>query len=73
MSRIDIQVDSQTWVAIKEWATEGLDVCRKRNDAPLPMENTAALRGEIAALKKLLALETPPAERPQFQSQDHGD
>lgn len=57
MDRINIDVGSATWVSIRDWATAKITTCRKRNDAQLPMENTAALRGEIAVLKELLALE----------------
>lgn len=60
-SRIDIDTDSTTWIAVKEWATTKLDACRKRNDAAMGPDETATLRGQITALKDLLALEVNPA------------
>lgn len=61
MGRIDIDTESQTWVAVRDWARLKIDTCRKRNDAPsLSPEETATLRGTIAAYKDLLALEVNP-------------
>lgn len=51
-----IEQDSQTWLAIHEWATERLDSLRKRNDGALDGVATAHLRGQIATLKQILAL-----------------
>lgn len=56
-----LDFESATWNAVREWAEHRLSDCRKRNDAALPEIETAALRGEIAALKNLLGLEKSTA------------
>lgn len=44
------------WVRLKSHLEDRLADLRRRNDAMLPDLETAMLRGEILALKKLLAL-----------------
>lgn len=41
------------------WATRKRDEYRIENDAPMPEEKTAELRGRIAMLNELLALDKP--------------
>jgi hypothetical protein len=53
---------SATWVKLRLLFESRLDVLRKRNDANLSTEDTAHIRGQIAALKALLALEEDPAK-----------
>ncbi len=54
---------STTWLKVKGQVERLIEKARARNDNPLPPEETAALRGEIKALKALLRLgqEKPPA------------
>jgi len=47
---------SGTWLFIKDWALSEIKTARKKNDASLDVEKTAALRGEIRALKRLANL-----------------
>jgi hypothetical protein len=48
---------SDTWHRLRKWAESELDRARKKNDAVgLSDIETAALRGEIQALKRFLDL-----------------
>jgi hypothetical protein len=49
---------SVTWARVKQFVEEEIDLLRKRNDGPLDMEATQRLRGQIAALKKVLDLDS---------------
>lgn len=53
---------TSTWMRVEEWATARIDAQRKRNDGPLDAVQTAHLRGQVAALKELLALDKPAPE-----------
>ena len=53
----EIEANSNTWFALKEYYTERLDMFRKQNDNPKSVEETAKLRGQIAEIKHLLNLE----------------
>lgn len=44
------------WVRLKSHLEDRLAVARQRNDAVQPESDTAALRGEIRCLKRLLSL-----------------
>lgn len=44
------------WLRLKAHLEDRLAALRVRNDAPQSEQDTAALRGEIRGLKKLLAL-----------------
>jgi len=44
------------WVRLKAHLEDRLAAARVRNDASLPEHETATIRGEIKALKRLLAL-----------------
>lgn len=48
---------SATWQRLKAYLEKEIDLTRKKNDCDLSAEATATLRGEIKALKKVLALE----------------
>lgn len=52
------------WHKISRYLDRRLDRARKRNDQPLSPEDTALVRGEIKALKGLMALgqELPPVD-----------
>lgn len=52
--------NSPAWHKIEQYLNHRLDQVRKKNDNPLSAEETATLRGEIAALKSLLALGVLP-------------
>lgn len=63
---IDFQLTEQDkatslWVRLRAHMEDRLADARKKNDAVQPEPNTAALRGEIACLKKLIGL---GADRP---------
>ena len=48
---------SDTWHRLRKWAEVQLELARKKNDAVgLSDTETAALRGEIRALKRFLDL-----------------
>lgn len=52
-----IDTQSRTWLVVKSHLQERLARCREKNDsAGLTEAETAALRGEIAAIKNLLDL-----------------
>lgn len=57
--------NSPLWIALKDHLTERLALLRGKNDAPLSVEETARLRGQIAEIKYILGLESksrlPPA------------
>lgn len=65
MMRADrIEQDSPTWLAVSEWAESRIAELRRKNDGPLEEVPTAHLRGQIAALKQLLALPTAAPTEP---------
>jgi hypothetical protein len=52
-----LDVNSGTWLFVKDWAAKELEIARRKNDAiKLPYDKTAALRGEIKVLKNLVNL-----------------
>lgn len=54
---IDINFHSPDWHRVRKWAEAELAKLRIKNDAVgLTLEETAALRGEIRALKRLIGL-----------------
>jgi len=55
-----IDFRSDTWGAIREYVAQKLGDARQKNDGPLSPDQTATLRGNIAAYKAILALETAP-------------
>lgn len=57
--KAEIDLLSPTWRAIRERAELRLDELRRKNDAELDEMQTAKLRGRIAELKELLALDRP--------------
>lgn len=54
---------SPTWRKIKAHLEERLQLSREKNDNEQPEDKTALLRGEIRALKELLALDKPAPEK----------
>ena len=48
---------SALWLKLKQHIADELDVLRKRNDGLMDAEKTSYLRGMIAAMKKLDALD----------------
>lgn len=56
----NIDYSGHAWSEIQRWAEGELQRARERNDSlDLSIERTAALRGEIAVLRRILGL---PAE-----------
>ncbi|NDD53281.1 hypothetical protein EBZ39_05305 [bacterium] len=53
---MNIDFQSATWHQLRKWAEDQLKRAREKNDAKLTLEDTAALRGEIRLLKKILDL-----------------
>lgn len=53
---------SVTWQRLRLHLETRLHVLRLRNDANLNAEETAHIRGQVSALKALLALEKDPAK-----------
>lgn len=60
MKKLEIDFNNQSWSAVRQYAESRIDQLRRRNDGALSAEQTASLRGSIAALKEILALETAP-------------
>lgn len=59
-----INVNSDTWLFIKQWAEHELQTVREQNDKlTLGETDTAALRGDIKRLKALITLPEPAKER----------
>lgn len=55
-----IEAQSALWLKLKGYMNEQLDLARRKNDGNLDQFETARLRGRIAALKELIALEESP-------------
>jgi len=52
-----IDFSNPVWYRVREWAEQEIAKARVKNDAlGLSVEETAALRGEIRALKRLIGL-----------------
>lgn len=51
---------SSVWVKLEAFLKDRLQKLREKNDRTLPPDVTAAVRGEIAALKALLRLGREP-------------
>ncbi|NUX58660.1 hypothetical protein [Paraburkholderia youngii] len=65
-----IDIKSRTWTHIEAYLQERLAKCREKNDnSKLDATETARLRGEIAAIKDLLAL---PGKVAQVERDDPG-
>ena len=63
-----IEAQSALWLKLKELMLERLDTLRHQNDGVLSLEETARLRGRIAELKNLLALEAEGSATEQASS-----
>lgn len=59
------ETQSEVWLKLSRYLERRLARARDRNDGPLPPDQTATVRGEIAALKGLLDLgkSLPPIPR----------
>jgi len=62
---------SPTWVFISNYAQTEIAALRESNDKPLDADKTAAIRGQIKALKKLLELQSGPGNRPHKRPADN--
>lgn len=62
---------SPTWVFVSEYAKEEIADLRRSNDRMLDADRTAAIRGQIKALRKLLELEQGPGNRPKRLPADY--
>jgi hypothetical protein len=54
-----IEVASALWTRLSAHLNERLQVLREKNDNALDEQTTARIRGEIAEIKRLLALGQP--------------
>jgi hypothetical protein len=54
-----IEVASALWTRLSAHLNERLQVLREKNDNTLDEQQTARIRGEIAEIKRLLALGQP--------------
>lgn len=61
---------SPTWVFISNYARTEIAALRELNDKPMDAGQTAAIRGQIKALKKLLELKSGPGSRPHKRPAD---
>lgn len=52
-----MEAQSQLWLKLKKHMQGRIDVLRAKNDGDLDTTETARLRGRIAAIKELIALE----------------
>lgn len=55
-TRGQLDLLSPTWVFIADYAHSEIAALRQANDRPMDADRTAAIRGQIKALKKLLEL-----------------
>jgi hypothetical protein len=53
---MEINFHSASWVAVAAWAQSRIDTLRVKNETDLDPLETARVRGQIKALKELLAL-----------------
>lgn len=68
-----LELGSATWYFIKNYVSTEIAVLREQNDKPLDADRTAAIRGQIKALKKVLALEKGSGHRPKNPAGDAGE
>lgn len=73
LTRKDLASDA--WAHIKAHLTAEIEVARDALESfSLPADRTAAVRGDIARMRKLLALEPPgPVKAPGALEEDHQD
>ena len=55
-----VERTSSLWIKLEQFMAERLDKAHARNEQNLPPEETAKIRGEIAALKALMRLGREP-------------
>ncbi len=68
-----IDPHSQTWIAVDAWARQRLaDMGRALESPAMLPEHTAFTRGQIAAIRQLLAIAEPPQVTPQHSGPDYG-
>lgn len=60
-----IERGSETWLFVSQHARSEIDRLREKNDSnKLDLVMTAEIRGQIKALKRLIALGQPKADKP---------
>jgi len=62
MKLTDQEVSNPVWLKLKQELERQLKAAREQNDAQLDEIETAALRGKIANLKRVLAIGEPGPE-----------
>lgn len=66
-----LEPGSDTWLYVTTWATQEIATLREKNDSNKhDAQVTAELRGQIKALKRLLTLGTPKADRRRFSVEE---
>ena len=64
----NVDTASDTWLDVEKWAKREITRLREMNDNDLDTAETSSVRGEIKALKKVLALADKPAQTLQVAS-----
>ena len=62
IDRPKVDVNSPTWLSIREYHIARLDELRRKNDNPQSQDATDRLRGQILEIKNLLSIEKPVGE-----------
>ena len=65
LNKTDLQ--SAAWLKLREYITGRIEQLRRKNDTDLSKRDTHKLRGQIAELKMILGIESPP---PKFQQEN---
>lgn len=66
-----LEPGSETWRYVQEYAQAELAKLREKNDSDkLDPTQTAVIRGQIKALKKLLTLDKPKADNRRFSVEE---
>lgn len=63
-----IDFTSPTWLQVVAWLRAEIARARERNDGALDADQTATLRGEIRAMKRLLGLPEVAAREKRAES-----
>lgn len=60
------------WLLIRAYVQDELSAALSRLETALPMENTTFERGQIAALRKLVAFAEAPERTPDNEAENYG-
>lgn len=65
-----LELGSETWFYVKRYAESEIARLRERNDGALDEIATATLRGQVKALKRMIALGNPKADKRRLSVDD---